>query len=209
VLVRGTGLCPNALTVTAVQLALLTALGIGPDLRTEQTVTVQDPILDPFGIAFDGVEVGTAAPLSAAGGHAAVIELLATTATLGGVPVSDEGSESAALEVLASAADWWYSPDDLVFGRAQDWLAPQRCNYNGCMSVSLTIRDLPEATRDMLRQRAEARRQSLNSYIVDLLEREAGLPTMSEWADMVESRARLAGSSDAAVEAVRELRDAL
>jgi antitoxin FitA len=76
------------------------------------------------------------------------------------------------------------------------------------MSVSLTIRDLPEATRDMLRQRAEASRQSLNSYIVDLLEREAGLPTMSEWADMVESRARLAGSSDAAVEAVRDLRDA-
>ncbi|HUB41127.1 MAG TPA: hypothetical protein VMA72_19980 [Streptosporangiaceae bacterium] len=77
------------------------------------------------------------------------------------------------------------------------------------MSVSLTIRDLPEATRDMLRQRAEARRQSLNSYIVDLLEREAGLPTMSEWADMVETRARLAGSSDAAVEVVRELRDAV
>jgi len=77
------------------------------------------------------------------------------------------------------------------------------------MSVSLTIRDLPEATRDMLRRRAEARRQSLNSYIVDLLEREAGLPTMSEWADMVETRARLAGSSDAAVEAVRELRDAV
>lgn len=45
--------------------------------------------------------------------------------------------------------------------------------------------------------------------IVDLLEREAGLPTMSEWADMVESRARLAGSSDPAVEAVRELRDAV
>ena len=87
--------------------------------------------------------------------------------------------------------------------------AERRCNYNGCMSVSLTIRDLPEATRDMLRQRAEARRQSLNSYIVDLLEREAGLPTMSEWADMVETRARLAGSSDAAVEAVRELRDAV
>jgi hypothetical protein len=61
----------------------------------------------------------------------------------------------------------------------------------------------------MLRQRAEVRRQSLNSYIVDLLEREAGLPTMSEWADMVEPRARLTGSSDAAVEAVRELRDAV
>ncbi len=60
----------------------------------------------------------------------------------------------------------------------------------------------------MLKQRAEARRQSLNSYIVDLLDREAGLPTMGEWVEMVESRARLAGSSDAAVEAVRELRDA-
>lgn len=84
-----------------------------------------------------------------------------------------------------------------------------QCNYNGYMPVSLTIRDLPEATRDVLRQRAEARRQSLNSYIVHLLEREAALPTMGEWADMVESRARLAGSSDAAVEAVRELRDAV
>lgn len=76
------------------------------------------------------------------------------------------------------------------------------------MTVSLTIRELPESTRDMLKQRAEARRQSLNSYIVDLLDREAGLPTMGEWVDMVESRTRLSGSSDAAVEAVRELRDA-
>lgn len=73
--------------------------------------------------------------------------------------------------------------------------------------VSLTIGQLPEATRDVLKQRAESRRQSLNSYIVELLDREAGLPTMSEWVDM-ESRRRLPGSSEAAVEAVRELRDA-
>lgn len=83
------------------------------------------------------------------------------------------------------------------------------CNYNGYMSVSLTIRELPEATRNMLKQRAEARRQSLNSYILDVLDREAGLPTMSEWTDMVQSRSRLPGSSDPAVEAVRELRDDL
>jgi antitoxin FitA len=76
------------------------------------------------------------------------------------------------------------------------------------MSVSLTIRELPEATRDMLKQRAEARRQSLNSFILDVLDREAGLPTMGEWVDMVQSRMRLSGSSDAAVDAVRELRDA-
>jgi len=101
---------PDALTATAVQLALLTALGIGPDSRADQTVNVEDPIPNPFGLALDGVEVDTGASLSAAGGYAAVIELLATTATLGGVPVSDEDSESAALEVLASAGDWWHSP---------------------------------------------------------------------------------------------------
>ena len=101
---------PDALTATAVQLALLTALGIGPDPRTDQTVNAEDPIPSPFGFAMDGIEADTGAPLSAAGGHAAVIELLATTATLGGVPVSDEDSEDAALDVLARAGDWWHSP---------------------------------------------------------------------------------------------------
>jgi plasmid stability protein len=76
------------------------------------------------------------------------------------------------------------------------------------MSASLTIRELPESTRDTLRRRAEARRQSLNSYIVELLDREAGLPTMTEWVDMVESRVRLSGASEAAIDAVRELRGA-
>jgi len=101
---------PDALTATVVQLALLTVLGIGPDPSTDQTVTVQDPIPSQFGFALDGVEANTGASLPAAGGHAAVIELLATTTTLGGVPVSDEDSESAALDVLASAGDWWHSP---------------------------------------------------------------------------------------------------
>jgi hypothetical protein len=101
---------PDALTATAVQLALLTALGIGPDPSTDQTIAVQGPVSSPFGFALDGVEANTGAPLSAAGGHAAVIELLATTTTLGGVPVSDEDGVSAALDVLASAGDWWHSP---------------------------------------------------------------------------------------------------
>jgi hypothetical protein len=101
---------PDALTATAVQLALLTALGIGPDPRADQTVNVEDPIPNPFGFAQDGVEVEAGASLSAEGGHAAVIELLATTATLGGVPITDEDSEHASLEVLASAGDWWHSP---------------------------------------------------------------------------------------------------
>ena len=101
---------PDDLTATAVQLALLTALGIGPDPGTDQTVTVQDPISSPFGFASDGVEVDTGSSVAAAGDPAAVIELLATSATLGGVPISDEDHESAAVDVLASAEDWWHSP---------------------------------------------------------------------------------------------------
>lgn len=101
---------PDALTETAVQLALLTALGIGPDPSTDQVVRVQDPIPSPFGFAVDSAEASTGAALSAADGPAAVIELLATTATLGGVPVLEEDDESAGLDVLASAGDWWHSP---------------------------------------------------------------------------------------------------
>ena len=101
---------PDALSATAVQLALLAALGIGPDLSTDQTVTVQDFLPGPFGFAPDAAEASTGATLSAANGHAAVIELLATTAALGGVPVSGEDDGSAGLDVLASAGDWWHSP---------------------------------------------------------------------------------------------------
>lgn len=101
---------PDALTATAVQLALLAALGIGPDPCTDQTVTVQDFHPGPFSYASDDAEATIGAALSAADGPAAVIELLATTATLGGVPVSDEDDESAGLDVLACAGDWWHSP---------------------------------------------------------------------------------------------------
>src|ERR1700733_9706459 len=100
----------DVLTATAVQLALLTALGIGPDPKTDQTVTVEDHVPDPFGFASDGPEAGTAVPPSTADGPAAVLELLATTTALGGVPVSAAYSERAALAVLASAGDWWHSP---------------------------------------------------------------------------------------------------
>jgi hypothetical protein len=100
----------DAADATAVQLALLAALGIGPDPSADQTVSIQDPIPSSFGFASDGVEASADVPLSAAGGHAAVIELVATSATLAGVPVSDEESESAALDVLLSAGDWWHSP---------------------------------------------------------------------------------------------------
>ena len=71
------------------------------------------------------------------------------------------------------------------------------------MTVSLTIRDLPEELRDRLKERAEAALQSINSYLLDILERESGLPTMAEWADTVVARRRF---SDLAVDPVAVLR---
>jgi hypothetical protein len=131
---------PDALTATAVQLALLTALGIGPDPSTDQTVAVQDPLPSPFGSALDGIEADTGALLSAADGHAAVIELLATTATLGGVPVSDEDGESAALAVLANPGDWWHSPA-IVLDRPSPFGDETRRTIARCSAAGWTDAD--------------------------------------------------------------------
>lgn len=100
----------------ALQLTLLAALGIGPDTMPERTIIAEDPIPSPFTF-FSAEDEGTAAPegaeqpvaLSAEDGLAAVIELLATTRTLGGLPVKDESAEGA-IGVLLTADGWWHSP---------------------------------------------------------------------------------------------------
>jgi hypothetical protein len=100
----------------ALQLTLLAALGIGPDAIPERTIIAEDPIPGPFTF-FSAEEEGTGAPeraeqpvaLSVQDGPAAVIELLATTRTLGGLPVKDESAEDA-IGVLLNADGWWHSP---------------------------------------------------------------------------------------------------
>ena len=45
--------------------------------------------------------------------------------------------------------------------------------YNACMAVSLQIRNVPEDIRDQVAQLAAAEGQSVQSYLLNLLKREA------------------------------------
>ncbi|MCC9310914.1 hypothetical protein LN042_28240 [Kitasatospora sp. RB6PN24] len=75
------------------------------------------------------------------------------------------------------------------------------------MDTKLTIRDVPARTRDILAARAKRKRQSLSSYVADILDREAQTPSMDEVLDRVAARRRLADGSDRAIEVIREQRD--
>lgn len=76
------------------------------------------------------------------------------------------------------------------------------------MMTKLTIRDVSAKTRDVLAARAERKRQSLSSYVADILDREAQTPTMDEVLDRIAARRRIEDGSDVAVEVIRDLRDA-
>ena len=54
------------------------------------------------------------------------------------------------------------------------------------------VRDVSEAVRRVLKARAAARGQSLNAYLLDLLERDAARPAVS---DVLERAARRAGTA--------------
>jgi hypothetical protein len=95
---------------------MLAALGIGPDTMPERTIIAEDPFPSPF-LVISAEEEDTDAPegagqpvdLSVDDGLAAVIELLATTRTLAGLPVTDATAEDA-IGVLLNANGWWHSP---------------------------------------------------------------------------------------------------
>jgi hypothetical protein len=76
------------------------------------------------------------------------------------------------------------------------------------MSVSLYIRDMPEELRDRVKQRAVANRQSINSYLLDLIEREMQLPTLDEWLDGLDDLPKAPDvTTDEIVRAIREIRE--
>lgn len=45
--------------------------------------------------------------------------------------------------------------------------------YNACVPVALQIRDVPEEVRDVIAARAATRGQSMQAYLLELLQREA------------------------------------
>ena len=65
------------------------------------------------------------------------------------------------------------------------------------MSSLLQIRDVPEEARRGLKARAAARGQSLNAYLLDIIERETARPTVAEVLDRAAQRAERANASAA------------
>lgn len=76
------------------------------------------------------------------------------------------------------------------------------------MGSLLQVRDVPDATRRALKARAASRGQSLNSYMLDLLEREVARPTVAEVLERAAGRAeRATGSAVDALDGGRRERD--
>lgn len=65
------------------------------------------------------------------------------------------------------------------------------------MTSLLQIRDVPEEARRGLKARAAARGQSLNAYLLDLINRETARPTVAEVLDRAAQRAERASASAA------------
>lgn len=63
------------------------------------------------------------------------------------------------------------------------------------MGSLLQIRNVPDDARRALKARAAARGQSLNTYLLDLIEREAARPTVEEVLDRASRRAGRASAS--------------
>lgn len=77
--------------------------------------------------------------------------------------------------------------------------------YNGLMGSLLQIRDVPDDLRRVLKAKAAARGQSLNSFLLEVLSREMSRPSVREVLDRAARRAEQ--STGSAVEAIREARE--
>lgn len=76
------------------------------------------------------------------------------------------------------------------------------------MSSLLQIRNVPEPSRRVLKARAAARGESLNTYLLELIEREVARPTPAEvFGRAVRRSERLGGSAVDALAAARAERE--
>lgn len=76
------------------------------------------------------------------------------------------------------------------------------------MGSLLQIRDVPDEARRELKARAAARGQSLNTYLLGLIDREVGRPTVAEVLDRAARRSeRATASARDVVAAEREERE--
>jgi plasmid stability protein len=76
------------------------------------------------------------------------------------------------------------------------------------MGSLLQIRDVPEETRRALKARAAARGQSLNAYLLELVEEDVARPTVAEVLERAASRAeRATVSASQIIDVARAERD--
>ncbi len=81
------------------------------------------------------------------------------------------------------------------------------CMHNACMATSITIRNVPDETRDELAARAARSGRSLQEYLRGEMIELAGTPDIGTLAARVEARKRASGSMLSS-EKIIELRDA-
>lgn len=81
-------------------------------------------------------------------------------------------------------------------------------SYYPCTSSLLQVRDVPEGARRSLKARAAARGQSLNAYLLDVINREVARSTVDEVLQRAAQRAEHAAASAVdVVDAARTERD--
>jgi antitoxin FitA len=77
--------------------------------------------------------------------------------------------------------------------------------YSAVMGSLLQIRDVPDELRRLLKARAAAQGQSLNSFLLDVLSREMSRPSVAEVLDRAARRSEKFSGS--VVDLIREGRD--
>lgn len=81
-----------------------------------------------------------------------------------------------------------------------------KISYSNYMSSLLQIRGVPDEARGLLKARAAIRGQSLNAYLLEIIEREISRPTVAEVLQRAAQRAERSGAP--AVDALAEARAA-
>jgi antitoxin FitA len=80
--------------------------------------------------------------------------------------------------------------------------------HNACMSTLIQIRNVPEDVQQTLKERAAAQGKSLNSFMLELLEREAGVLSKADIVARIKARGPLGKpGGPTAAELIREARE--
>jgi antitoxin FitA len=82
---------------------------------------------------------------------------------------------------------------------------PEECMHNACMK-NIQVRNVPERVHKVLRRRAADAGQSLQEYLLQLLEERAAKPTIKELFAEIERR-RSGGRMGDSAKLIREIRD--